>query len=66
MIIFLNVFSKNSYNNQKTKTNQAKNNIKNKTIDNNKHYSLPFNNLILQIHNSNKYYQKYVSSKYLQ
>ena len=28
MIIFLNVFSKNSYNNQKTKTNQAKNNIK--------------------------------------
>ena len=29
MIIFLNVFSKNSYNNQK-KTNQAKNNIKKK------------------------------------
>ena len=58
MIIFLNVFSKNSYNNQKTKTNQAKTNIKkknNKTIDNNKHYSLPFNNPILQIHNSNKY-----------
>ena len=56
MIIFLNVFSKNSYNNQKTKTNQAKNNIKenSKTIDNNKHYSLPFNNPILQIHNSNK------------
>ena len=54
MIIFLNVFSKNSYNNQKTKTNQAKNNTKNKTIDNNKHYSLPFNNPILQIHNSNK------------
>ena len=27
---------------------------KNKTIDNNKHYSLPFNNPILQIHNSNK------------
>ena len=29
MIIFLNVFSKNSYNNQKkaTTTNQAKNNI---------------------------------------
>ena len=25
-----------------------------KTIDNNKHYSLPFNNPILQIHNSNK------------
>ena len=57
MTIFLNVFSKNSYNNQKTKTNQGKNNIKenNKTIDNNKHYSLPFNNPILQIHNSNKY-----------
>ena len=48
-------FSKNSYNNQKIKTNQAKNNIKNnKTIDNNKHYCLPFNNPILQIHNSNK------------
>ena len=30
MIIFLIVFSKNSYNNQKTKTNQAKNNIKKK------------------------------------
>ena len=28
MIIFLNVFSKNSCNNQKTKTNQANNNIK--------------------------------------
>ena len=27
---------------------------KKKTIDNNKHYSLPFNNPILQIHNSNK------------
>ena len=54
MIIFLNVFSKNSYNNQKTKTSQAKNTIKNKTIDNNNHYSLPFNNPILQIHNSNK------------
>ena len=52
MIIFLNGFSKNSYNNQKK--SQAKNNIKNKTIDNNKHYSLPFNNPILQIHNSNK------------
>jgi len=54
MIIFLNVFSKNSYNNQKTKTNQAKNIKNNKTIDNNKHYCLPFNNPILQIHNSNK------------
>ena len=54
MIIFLNVFSENSYNNQKTKTSQTKNNIKNQTIDNNKHYSLPFNNPILQIHNSNK------------
>ena len=39
---------------KKTKTSQAKNTIKNKTIDNNKHYSLPFNNPILQIHNSNK------------
>ena len=41
---------------KKQKTNQAKNNIKenNKTIDNNKHYSLPFNSPILQIHNSNK------------
>ena len=28
MIIFLNVFSKNSYNNQKQKQNQAKNTIK--------------------------------------
>ena len=56
MIIFLNVFPKNSYNDQKKKTNQAKNNIKknNKTIDNNKYSSLPFNNPILQIHNSNK------------
>ena len=27
---------------------------KNKTIDNNKHYTLPFNNPILQIHNSKK------------
>ena len=27
---------------------------KKKTIDNNKHYSLPFNNPILQIHKSNK------------
>ena len=41
---------------KKTKTNQANNNIKKrkKTIDNNKLYSLPFNNPILQIHNSNK------------
>ena len=59
MIIFLNVFSKNSYNNQKTKTNQAKNNIKknNKTIVNNKYYSLPlitlsYTSIIL----INKYY----------
>ena len=37
-----------------TKTSQAKNTTKNKTIDNNKHYSLPFNNPILQIHNSNR------------
>ena len=57
MIIFLNVFSKNSYNDQKTKkqtkrrTTLKKNN---KTIDNNKYSSLPFNNPILQIHNSNK------------
>ena len=59
MIIFLNVFSKNSYNNQKQKQTKRRTTEKiNKTIDNNKHYSLPFNNPILQIHN--------VSSKYLQ
>ena len=59
MIIFLNVFSKNSYNNQKTKTNQTKNKIKknNKTIDNNIYYSLPlitlsYKSIIL----INKYY----------
>ena len=54
MIIFLNVFSKNSYNNQKQKQTKRRTKRKNKTIDNNKHYSLPFNNPILQIHNSNK------------
>ena len=56
MIIFLNVFSKNSYNNQKQKQTKRRTTGKKKhnTIDNNKHCSLPFNNPILQIHNSNK------------
>ena len=55
MIIFLNVFSKNSYNNQKQKQTKRKTTLKKTTtIDNNKHYPLPFNNPILQIHNSNK------------
>ena len=44
MVIFLNVFSKNSYNNQKNKNKPSKEHHWNKTIDNNKHYSLPFNN----------------------
>ena len=39
---------------QTKKTNPAKNNIKNKTIDHNKDKPLTFKNPILQIHNSNK------------
>ena len=55
MIIFLNVFSKNSYNNQKNKNKPSEEqHQKKQTIDTNRHYSLPFNNPILRIHNSNK------------
>ena len=56
MIIFLNVVSKNSYNNQKQKQTKRRTTFKKKIIiDNNKHYTLPFNNPILQIHNSKKW-----------